>query len=408
MGSVQLAPYRIVGANGSIQFALFHFYLSTGVTTETAASPKKLPIQPNKKDVGEQSDSRIHRSTYITYLNVTSRTRRAVEATILLLVIAIPFSVNAGLLSKLFDKPAMEVATSTLLLPTTATDVPLLTALQNPNPMGARGGAEIIVEENALVSSGPVGEDEIAEQKSGLGEIRVYTVREGDSLSQIADMFGVTANTIMWANDLTKATAIQPGDTLVILPIVGVRHVVKNGDTISTIAKKYEGDVDEILSYNQLDSASDLSVGDTLIIPGGAMHAAPVRVANAAPVKVSGSGAAAAAGYFSHPAPGSVKTQGIHGYNAVDLAGASGSSIRAAASGEVIVSKSSGWNGGYGQYIVVRHANGSQTLYAHLLRNDVGVGAYVAQGEVIGGMGNTGKSTGTHLHFEVRGAANPF
>ena len=93
---------------------------------------------------------------------------------------------------------------------------------------------------------------------------------------------------------------------------------------------------------------------------------------------------------------------------AVDLAGGYGSTIRAAASGEVIVSKQSGWNGGYGQDIVVRHGNGTQTLYAHLSRNDVGVGAYVSQGQVIGGMGSTGRSTGTHLHFEVRGASNPF
>jgi murein DD-endopeptidase MepM/ murein hydrolase activator NlpD len=74
----------------------------------------------------------------------------------------------------------------------------------------------------------------------------------------------------------------------------------------------------------------------------------------------------------------------------------------------VIVSKSSGWNGGYGQYVVIRHNNGSQTLYAHLSQNYVGVGAYVAQGEAVGAMGNTGRSTGTHLHFEVRGARNPF
>ncbi len=325
----------------------------------------------------------------------------------LLVIIAVPFSVHAGFFAKFFTKAEAETATAPTSVGLTAADTPLLTALQHPNPMNARGGAEILVEENVLVSTGPVGEDEIAEQKTGMGEIRVYTVRQGDSLSQIAEMFGVTTNTIMWANDITKATRIQPGDTLVILPIAGVRHIVKSGDTISTIAKKYEGDVDEILSYNQLASADDLSVGDTLIIPGGAMHMAPVRVASAAqPVRVSGSGASSAG--FSHPAPGSVKTQGIHGYNAVDLAGGYGSAIRAAAAGEVIVSKSSGWNGGYGQYIVVRHSNGAQTLYAHLARNDVGVGAYVAQGQVIGGMGSTGKSTGTHLHFEVRGASNPF
>jgi LysM repeat protein len=326
------------------------------------------------------------------------------EVTVASLIVAVPLSVHAGLLSKFFA-PAPAVAAPVAELRTTAVDVPLLTAQQNPNPLSGKGGAEILVDEDALVSTGPVGEDVIAEQKSSLGEIRVYTVREGDSLSQVAEMFGVTTNTIMWANDLNRATEIQPGDTLVILPIVGVQHEIKSGDTISSIAKKYEGDEDEILAYNQLTSAEELSVGNTIIIPGGAMHAAPVRVAQATPVSVSGS---VSGGGFSHPAPGSVKTQGIHGYNAVDLAGGYGTPIRAAAAGEVIVSKSSGWNGGYGQYVVIRHANGAQTLYAHLMRNDVGVGAYVSQGQVIGGMGSTGRSTGTHLHFEVRGARNPF
>lgn len=287
----------------------------------------------------------------------------------------------------------------------TANDIPLLAAIQNPDPLGGRGGAEIVVDDNALVTTGPVGEDEIAQNKTHSSEIRVYTVRNGDSLSEVAEMFGVTTNTIMWANDLNRATEIQPGDTLVILPIVGVQHIVKKGDTIATIAKKYEGDVEEILAYNQLTSADSLAVGDTIIIPGGAMHAAPVRTSsNSQPVKTSGASSAG----FSHPAPSSVKSQGIHGYNAVDLAGGYGSSIRAAAAGEVIVSKNAGWNGGYGQYIVVRHPNGVQTLYAHLSSNAVGVGDYVSAGEVIGGMGSTGRSTGTHLHFEVRGAKNPF
>jgi murein DD-endopeptidase MepM/ murein hydrolase activator NlpD len=219
-------------------------------------------------------------------------------------------------------------------------------------------------------------------------------------------MFDVTANTIMWANEISKSTGIQPGDTLVILPIAGVRHVVKSGDTIASVAKKYEGDAEEIVSYNQLASASDLSVGDTLIIPGGAMHTAAAKTrASATPTKVTGGSGGAG---FVHPAPGSVKTQGIHGYNGVDLAGSSGSTIRAAAGGEVLIAKGSGWNGGYGNYVVIRHNNGTQTLYAHLSSLNVGVGDVVGQGETIGGMGNTGRSTGTHLHFEVRGGKNPF
>lgn len=342
-------------------------------------------------------------------LHRTNRfTRIAIEVAVAVVVVIIPLSVHAGFFSNWFTKvnpaPAVVAEVSAAQGPG---DVALLTALQNPNPLGGRGGAEILVDADALVSTGPIGEDEIAELGSTSGEIRVYTVREGDSLSMIAEMFGVTTNTIKWANDINKATSIQPGDTLVILPIEGVRHVVKSGDTVASIAKKYEGDVDEILSFNQLASADELSVGETLIIPGGAMHTSVVAsAAGAQPVRVSG--ATDTSGYFVHPAPGSAKSQGIHGYNAVDLAGAYGSSIRAAAAGEVIVAKASGWNGGYGTYAVVRHANGTQTLYAHLSALYVGVGAYVGQGEVIGAMGSTGKSTGTHLHFEVRGGRNPF
>lgn len=360
------------------------------------------PYSQESDDVSDKPDHQTLKRQPFTAARIVG------ECAFLMLVIAVPVSVQAGFFSKFFNNAEAEVIKAETVTELDAVNMPLLTALQNPNPLGARGGAEIIVDENVLVSTGPVGKDEIEEQKINTGEIRVYTVREGDSLSEVAEMFDVTTNTIMWANDLSRATAIKSGDTLVILPIAGVRHVVKKGDTIASIAKKYEGNLEEILSYNQLVSAEDISVGDTLIIPGGAMQAAPVRVAaQAQPVRVSGATVASGAGLI-HPAPGSVKSQGNHGYNAVDLAGAYGSSIRAAAAGEVIVSKSSGWNGGYGQYIVVRHSNGTQTLYAHLSSNKVGVGAYVSQGEVIGGMGNTGKSTGVHVHFEVRGGKNPF
>ena len=111
---------------------------------------------------------------------------------------------------------------------------------------------------------------------------------------------------------------------------------------------------------------------------------------------------------FVRPANG-IKTQGIHGHNGIDIGGPVGSSIFAAAAGTVIVAKADGgWNGGYGNYIVVDHGGGVQTLYSHLSSVAVSVGQSVSQGAVIGGLGNTGKSTGPHLHFEVRGASNPF
>ena len=80
----------------------------------------------------------------------------------------------------------------------------------------------------------------------------------------------------------------------------------------------------------------------------------------------------------------------------------------ASAEGDVLISKSSGWNGGYGEYVVIKHANGTQTLYAHMSGVSVSVGDHVDQGQTIGNMGSTGKSTGTHVHFEIRGARNPF
>ena len=375
------------------------FISVTGVAIARRRGLNHTHIQPNSQNTEDASTAYQEHNQL-----VKSRIRVAAELLSLSLVIVVPLSVHANFFADIFEAESVAANGNQVQLEGPS-DVALLTAQQNPDPIGGRGGAELIIDENALVSTGPVGADDIAAGNNQSGEIRVYTVRPGDTLSQVAEMFGVTSNTIMWANDISKSAGIQPGETLVILPIAGVRHIVKSGDTISTIASKYEGDADEILSYNQLASASDISIGDTLIIPGGELHLAQVKTPTKGTTK--GSGGSGGAG-FSHPAPGSVKTQGIHGYNAVDLAGSMGSTIRAAAAGEVIVAKSSGWNGGYGNYIVVKHNNGTQTLYAHLSSLGVGVGNYVEQGETIGGMGNTGKSTGTHLHFEVRGGRNPF
>lgn len=326
-----------------------------------------------------------------------------VEALPALLLVAVPFSVHAGVFSSLVEMLQDDVVIyQTDLNHQSVVDVALMSATANPDPIGAIGGGDVIVDEGALVAGGTLGADDMAAAKTFTGEISVYVVREGDTLSQIAEMFQVTTNTIRWANEIPGGV-IQPGDSLVILPIAGVRHVIKSGDTMSTIAKKYDANIEEIVEYNQLTEGVALVVGETIVVPGGQM-AAPVR--SASPVKTSGSAVASVG--FTHPAPGAIRTQGIHGYNGVDLGGSYGAPIKAAASGEVIVSKSSGWNGGYGNYIVIKHPNGTQTLYAHLSSTAVGVGAYVGAGEVIGGMGSTGRSTGVHLHFEVRGARNPF
>ena len=111
-------------------------------------------------------------------------------------------------------------------------------------------------------------------------------------------------------------------------------------------------------------------------------------------------------GYYIRPIAGGVKMQGLHGYNAIDIGTPVGTTLHAAASGVVIIARSSGWNGGYGSYIVISHYNGTQTVYGHLSHVFVNAGDTVTQGQVIGLTGNTGHSTGPHLHFEVRGAYN--
>lgn len=283
----------------------------------------------------------------------------------------------------------------------------LLQAALNPNPNPSKGGGDItIVGGNALLSeTGPSGTlADIDGDSNKTNKISIYMVRKGDSLSQIAKMFGVSVNTIMWANDLGRGEVIREGQTLVILPISGIRHAVTKGETLASIAKKYKGDLDEILDFNGLSEGDSLAVGEIVIIPDGEIST-PVPSGSS---RVLSSGGPRYEGYYMMPVLGARKTQGLHGYNGIDLAAPYGTPIMAAASGTIIINRDYGWNGGYGNYVVVRHGNGTQTLYAHNSRNIVWAGQEVVRGQVIGYVGSTGRSTGSHLHFEVRGAANPF
>ena len=305
--------------------------------------------------------------------------------------------------------------------------IDLLEAATNsdPNPAKGRGGIATTGGSALIAYTGPDGTIADIDRNSSSGRISTYTVREGDSLSAIADMFDVSVNTILWANNLSKG-AITPGTTLVILPVSGVRHSVERGETLSTLAKKYGSDADEIASYNGLDTDAGLTAGSTVIIPGGELAAAPApkakakakaKTSTASAVRTGGSMGSvlptgdtsnAASSGFTNPAPAGRLSQGIHGWNGVDIAAPSGSPIYAAAAGTVIISRIGGWNGGYGNYVVIDHGNNVQTLYAHMNADNVSVGQSVSRGTPIGTVGKTGQATGFHLHFEVRGAKNPF
>ena len=289
----------------------------------------------------------------------------------------------------------------------------LLQAATNIDPNPARGGADLnIIENKALVAESGAGGGfvEIINRKNDA--ISIYEVKEGDTLSQIANMFDVSINTIKWANGLENGA--YPGQSLVILPISGVRHTVKSGGTIADIAKKYGADAKEIALFNGVSVDTQLAVGDELIVPNVDLAVSETKKPSSskATAKAGSSkpaGASGSSNWMTKPVSGAYRSQGIHGYNAVDLAAPVGTRISAAADGSVIIANSGGgWNGGYGNYVVIKHPNGAQTLYAHMNTVAVSVGETVAQGEQIGAVGNTGKSTGAHLHFEVRGAKNPF
>ncbi len=304
----------------------------------------------------------------------------------------------------------------------------------DPNPAKGRGGVSLAGGSALIAYAGPDGTIVDVDRSVTGGRISSYTVREGDSLSDIADMFDVSVNTILWANNLTTKSAITPGSTLVILPVSGLRHTIGKGETLASLAKDYGSDADEIASYNGLDTDAGLTAGSNIIIPGGEVAAAPAKaVAKAKVASASAKGKAAtvskpkikmgggmgsilptgdtsstASSGFTNPVPAGRLSQGIHGWNSVDIAAPMGSPIFAAAGGTVIVSRVGGWNGGYGNYVVIDHGNGVQTLYAHMTTDMVSVGQSVAKGEQIGSVGKTGEATGYHLHFEVRGAKNPF
>lgn len=254
--------------------------------------------------------------------------------------------------------------------------------------------------------------------------ITTYTVKSGDSLSEIAAKHGVSMNTILWANDIKDAKLVKPGMSLIILPVSGIQHTVLKGETLASLAKKYGADANDIAAFNGLSEGASLIKGAEIIIPGGELateKAAPTKKKTlASKIKTGGSlsqilanpyrggSGAEIDGYYTNPAPGARVTQGIHGWNGVDLGAPNGTPVYAAAAGTVTVSKVGGWNGGYGNYVVITHDNGTQTLYGHLSSDLVSVGERVTGGERIGGVGISGAATGYHLHFEVRGARNPF
>ena len=243
-------------------------------------------------------------------------------------------------------------------------------------------------------------------------EIIEYVMVPGDTLSTIAEQFGLSLDTLLWANGLTVRSVLKPGDTLTILPVSGVKHEVKSGDTLAAIAKKYTVEEETVLEYNKLASADDLVVGESLIVPGGEVQAppppprvvrTPTTIVTSTPTipTTTSTAAPAVAGSGSMVWPTDLRTiTQYYGWRhtGIDIDCHFDNDNYAADDGIV---QFAGWKGGYGYAVDVNHGNGLVTRYAHNAKLYVSAGQNVSKGQAVGLCGTTGRSTGTHIHFEV-------
>lgn len=241
----------------------------------------------------------------------------------------------------------------------------------------------------------------------------VYPVGNGDTLSEIAEKFNTSVNTIRWENNIS-GQKISVGQKLKIFPdFVGVKHTVKSGDTISKIADKYDAIAEDISIFNDIPSGEILKKDRIIFVPNGI-----IKTVVSTPTPSSGSSYAVSSntkvqsGFYIRPVPGAVTSPygprkgGFH--PGVDLRGIEGITPVVAAANGVVVKVVSGCaegrkkcGSGYGNHIDIEHSNGDITRYAHLSRVLVNVGQLVSQGQSIGVLGNTGNSTGPHLHWEI-------
>jgi murein DD-endopeptidase MepM/ murein hydrolase activator NlpD len=220
-----------------------------------------------------------------------------------------------------------------------------------------------------------------------------YRVARGDSVSKIAADHSVSMDAIIASNGIANARRLRVGQELRIPNMDGIPYTVKRGDTISKISTAMGAPMDAILDANDLDTDT-LSAGQSLFIPGAKMAKEDLKLALGE--------------LFIYPIRGRLTSpfgwrndpiSGVRRYHAaLDLAAPTGTTIKAAMDGRIATV---GYNATYGNYIIITHSKGFQTLYGHLSAVSVKQGAYVYQGGKIGAVGSTGYSTGPHLHFAV-------
>ncbi len=266
--------------------------------------------------------------------------------------------------------------------------------------------ADVVTGGSKYLSVMPIVET-VSNVETARSKITKYTVQSGDTLWSIARKFNISTDTIRYANKLEDENSVSPGQELTILPATGLMYTVAAGDTLAGIAASYKASEAMIIAQNDL-YGEELTVGLQIFIPDGEIPEAPKPVTTYSSSSSSSyssgyygsSNAIASTGIFRFPTL--IGPNGYYnGYHnwAIDIPNAIGTPIFAADSGRIVEARY-GWNGGYGNTILIDHNNGYQTRYGHMSSLAI-VGGYVSKGQVIGYMGSTGRSTGSHLHFEI-------
>lgn len=223
---------------------------------------------------------------------------------------------------------------------------------------------------------------------------RSYTVQTGDTLSEIAALNDIDVGTLISFNEIEDVRRLLAGSVIRIPDIDGVPHVVKKGDSLESIAAKYDVTLEHILDANDLQTAL-IHPGQQLFIPGATINEYDYKKAMGTLFIYPVSGRLTSGfGYRSDPFTG---VRRMH--YGIDLANRVGTRVTAPMDGTVVVVGNQ--PNGYGRYVVIKHRYGFQTLYGHLSTIDVKRNQYIYQGQTIGQLGNSGRSTGPHLHFSL-------
>ncbi len=332
--------------------------------------------------------ARLSRGVEVVYGDGPLVNRFALHLVVIFLAVGVVAISQRGL-------PDVDLPVST---PVSAPDIEPRTETTSPSNRGANH----LVSNDVGLYPVPVPHTTIAERDTT--DVFTYTVQSNDNIWAIAQGFGLEAQTILWANPLVEKAPdlLSVGQVLVILPVDGIYHTVQPGDTVDKLAKKYESSVEEITSYpaNHLEEPFTLTAGQQLIIPGGIK---PIpKEYNIYPMTWVGTppkDALQGSGRFAWPARGVLTQRYWSAHLAIDIANRQGTPIYAADAGYVRLAGRDTW--GYGNQVVIDHGNGFVTRYAHLHTILVKAGQSVSKNQQIGTMGNTGRSTGPHLHFEV-------